>query len=172
MMKMILLNMFTCGSEYFGWITSIVVIIGSVFLASRPRAQREVNKAPDPLTASSEADVALPSLVTPSPIEILVESLIDNRLSLMTRMECDLTMRKSSIENLMSRMHMLKLNMLLNPIRSDFPQLIEQHNELVNIYHHDLSQHQKKHAEYEALIGQIYSLLRLYKKHKEQARFD
>jgi hypothetical protein len=137
MMKVILLNMLSCG---------------------------EVNKAPDPLTASGEADVALPSPVTHSPIEILVESLIDNRLSLMTRMECDLTMRKSSIENLMHRMHLLKLNMLLNPIRSDFPQLIEQYNELVNLYHHDLSRHRKKHAEYEALIGQIYSLLRLYKK--------
>ena len=159
--------MLSSGSEYFGWTASVVVIVGSVLPVSCHGAQREVNKAPDPLTASSEADGALPSPVTPSPIEILVESLIDNRLSLMTRMECDLTMRKSSIENLMSRIHMLKLNMLLNPIRSDFPQRIEQHNELVHLYHHDLSQHQKKHAEYEALIGQIYALLRLYKRHED-----
>jgi hypothetical protein len=160
--------MLSRDSKYFGGTTSIAVITGSVFLASRPKAQREAVKAPDPFPASSVADVVLPSPVTPSPIERLAESLIDNRLSLMTQMECDLTMRASSIVDLISRIHMLKLNMMLNPIRSDFSQLIEQHNELVNLCDHELSQHQKKHAEYEKLSGQIYSLLRLYsEKHEE-----
>jgi hypothetical protein len=88
-------------------------------------------------------------------------------------MECDLTMRQSSIEDLMSRIHLLKLDMMLNPIRSDFSQLIEQHNELVNRYHLECSQYQRKHAEYQRLIGQTDALLRLYHvRHEESARLD
>jgi hypothetical protein len=149
------------GSKYSGGIASVAVISGSPFLVSRPRELCEAIKAPCPFPDSSEIDVALPFLVTPSPIETLVESLIDNRLLLMTRMECDLTMRESSIGDLLTRIHMLKLDMMINPRRGDFSQLIEQHNELVNLNRHALSQQRKKRAEYEMLIGQIYSLLRL-----------
>ena len=154
-------------SKYFGEIPSIAVITGSIFLTSHPKVLLEGIKAPHPFPATSEADVALPSLVSPSPIEIFVESLIDTRLLLMSQIECDLTMRESSIGELMMRIHMFKLNMMLNPMRGDFFELIEQHNELVNLYQHEFSQHQKKHAEYLALIGQIYSLIRLYNENRK-----
>ena len=161
------------NSKYFGGITSFAAIIGSVFLASGPKALLEAIKAPDPIPASGEADTAFPFRATPSSIEIAVESLIEHRLSFTTRMECDLTMRQSSNEDLMSRIHLLKLDMMLNPIRSDFSQLIEQHNELVNRYHRECSQYQRKHAEYEKLIGQTDALLRLYNvKHEESARLE
>jgi hypothetical protein len=172
-MKKILSSMSSRNTKFSGGITSFAVIIGSVFLASGPKALLEAIIAPDRIPASSEADTAFPSRATPSSIEIAAQSLIDNRLSLMTRMECDLTMRQSSIEDLMSRIHLLKLYMMLNPIRSDFSQLIEQHNELVNRYHRECSQYQRKHAEYEKLIGQADALLRLYNvKHEESARLE
>ena len=165
--------MLSRGIKNFGGISSIAAITGSVFSAIQPKALLEAINAPVPFPTSCETDVALPFLVTPPPIEILVESLINNRLLLLTKMECDLTMRESSIGDLTNRIHMLKLNMMLNPMRSDFSQLIEQHNELVKLRDHELSQHQRKHAEYEMLTGQIYSLLRLYReKHEEQERLD
>jgi hypothetical protein len=172
-MKKILSSMSSRNSKYFGGITSFAVIIGSVFLASGPKALLEAIKAPDSIPASGEADTAFPFRATRSSIEIAVESLIEHRLSFMTRMERDLTMRQSSIEDLMSSMHLLKLDMMLNPIRSDFSQLIEQHNELVNRYHRECSQYQRKHAEYEKLIGLTDALLRLYNARREEsARLD
>lgn len=161
------------GTKYFGGITSFAVIIGSVFLASGSKALLEAIKTPDPFPASGEADTAFSSRTTPSSLELAVESLIDNRLSFMSRMECDLTMRQSSIEDLMSRIHLLKLDLMRNPFRSDFSQLIEQHNELVNRYQRECSQYRIKRAEYEKLIGQTDALLRLYNaRHDESARMD
>jgi hypothetical protein len=160
--------MLSRGIKKIGGISSIAVITGSVFSATQPKVLLEAINAPVTFHYASEADAALPFLVTPTPIEILVESLINNRLLLLTKMECDLTMRESSLVDLTSRIHMLKLNMMLNPIRSDFSQLIEQHNELVKLRRRELSQHQKKHAEYEMLTGQIYSLLRLYRERQEE----
>ncbi len=136
-------------------------------MASR-QALREATQVSELSNASSDADLALRSIVTPVPVEKLIESLIDNRLLLMTQMEHDLTARASTIADLLSRIHILTLNIILNQSLSDIAQMIPQHNELVNLYHQELFQHQKKHAEYETMIEQIHLLSLYFNKQKDR----
>jgi hypothetical protein len=90
----------------------------------------------------------------------------------MKQMEYDLMMRASSIKERMNRTHILKLNMMISLAHSDISELIEQHNELINLYHHELSQHEKKFAEHDKVIGQIHAMLSLYFKKQKENKVD